>query len=260
MIVDKRDRVNIFGVLLDRVDYCEACRRVEFFLQANNSRIIITPNAEIIMSAKQDRELKAALNKADLCFPDGIGVTLAAKILGKPLTGRTTGFDFMMKILNIADIKRLKLFLLGGKPGVAEKAGEKIKEMYPNAEIVGVHHGYFNEDKETKIIESINEKKPDILLVAMGCPKQELFMMRNKEKLQFKVAMGVGGSLDVLSGTVLRAPVFMQKAGLEWLYRLTTQPSRFNRMKVLPLFLIEVIWHRILYGCNYKNLRTNIKR
>lgn len=245
MKVDERDRVNILGVLLDYVDYDEASHRVNSFLQTFNNRIIVTPNAEIIMTARKNRKLKAALNAADMCLPDGIGVVIASKIMGKPLVERTTGFDFMIKVLAMADKKGLNLFLLGGKPGIAQKAGEKIKAMFPNIQIVGTHHGYFKEDKEHEVIDIINKKAPDILLVAMGCPKQEMFMMNNKNKMCFRIAMGVGGSLDVLSGTVRRAPVFMQKVGLEWLYRLVKQPSRFKRMKVLPLFLVEVIIHRL---------------
>ena len=248
MKVDERNRINIFGVLLDRVDYDEACGRVEMFLQSYGNRIIVTPNAEIIMAARKDPGLKAALNAADVCLPDGIGVVIASKIIGKPLAERTTGFDFMMKVMETSDKEGLSLFLLGGKPGVAEKAGEKIKAMFPGTQIAGSHHGYFKENDEQEVIDKINNKKPDILLVAMGCPKQEIFMIHNKDKLKFRVAMGVGGSLDVLSGTVRRAPVFMQKAGLEWLYRLLTQPLRFKRMSVLPLFLIEVIAHRLFTG------------
>jgi N-acetylglucosaminyldiphosphoundecaprenol N-acetyl-beta-D-mannosaminyltransferase len=248
MKVDNRERLKILGVLLDRVGYDEACQRVKTFLKSHGNRIVVTPNAEIIMAARKAPALKAALNEADICLPDGIGVVIASGILGKPLAERTTGFDFMMKVLHMADDKELSLFLLGGKPKVAQKAGEKIKIMFPGIQIAGSHHGYFNEDDEQGIIDIINDKTPDIILVAMGCPKQEIFMINNKNKLKFRVAMGVGGSLDVLSGTVRRAPVFMQKAGLEWLYRLFTQPSRFKRMSVLPLFLLEVIAHKIFAG------------
>ena len=132
MKVDERDRINILGVLLDYVDYDEASHRVNSFLQTFNNRIIVTPNAEIIMTARKNRKLKAALNAADMCLPDGIGVVIASKIMGKPLVERTTGFDFMIKVLAMADKKGLNLFLLGGKPGIAQKAGEKIKAMFPN--------------------------------------------------------------------------------------------------------------------------------
>lgn len=240
MNVKDRERINVLDVLLDCVDYEDACQRVAAFLNSYSNKVIVTPNAEIIMAAQKDQELKAVLNAADICLPDGIGVVIASKILGKPLAERTTGFDFMMKVLDMADKESLRLFLLGGKPGIAEKAGEKIKSMFQNIQIVGSHHGYFNEDDNREIISKINSSKPDILLVAMGCPRQEMFMLHNKDKLKFRVAMGVGGSFDVLSGNVNRAPVFMQKAGLEWLYRLLTQPTRLKRMSALPLFLLKV--------------------
>ncbi|NLU11082.1 MAG: WecB/TagA/CpsF family glycosyltransferase [Tepidanaerobacter acetatoxydans] len=240
MNAEDRERINVLDVLLDCVDYEDACHRVAAFLNSYSNKVIVTPNAEIIMAAQKDHELKAVLNAADICLPDGIGVVIASKILGKPLAERTTGFDFMMKVLGMADKESLRLFLLGGKPGIAEKAGEKIKSMFQNIQIVGSYHGYFNEDDTQKVISIINNSKPDILLVAMGCPRQEMFMLHNKDKLKFRVAMGVGGSFDVLSGNVNRAPVFMQKAGLEWLYRLLTQPTRIKRISVLPLFLLKV--------------------
>jgi len=245
---DDRERINIFGVLLDHIDYNKACQRVEQFLQYYGSKVIVTPNAEIIMNARNNKDFIKVLNKADICLPDGIGVVIASRILGKPLAERTTGFDFMMKILKMAEKQDLSVFLLGGKPGVARKAAAQLKGMFPGINIAGTHHGYFKEEDEHKIIDIINDKKPDILLVAMGYPKQEKFMIESKQKLKFRVAMGVGGSFDVLSGNVSRAPVFMQKAGLEWLFRFITQPWRFKRMTVLPLFLIEVIIHRLFSG------------
>jgi len=243
-----RERINIFGVLLDRIDYEQACRTIEAFLESGGSKVIVTPNAEIIMAARKNPELMEMLNSADLCLPDGIGVVIASRIFGKPLAERTTGFDLMMKVLGIAEKRSLSVFLLGGKADVADKAAARIKEMFPGLKIAGTHHGYFNKDEEDKIIDVINDRNPDILLVAMGFPKQEVFMLENREKLKFCVSMGVGGSFDVLSGNVRRAPVIMQKAGLEWLYRLITQPWRFKRMMVLPLFLLEVIKHRLFYN------------
>ena len=245
MKVGGRERINIFGVLLDRIDYSEACRLMEDFLKSHGRKVIVTPNAEIIMAARKNKGLLEVLNKADVCLPDGIGVVIASRIFGKPLPERTTGFDFMIKTLKIAEKQGLSVFLLGGKPGVAQKAAAKIKAMLPGLEIAGSHHGYFKAEEEDKIINIINDKEPDILLVAMGFPKQEKFMIVHRDKLKFRVAMGVGGSFDVLSGNVSRAPVFMQKAGLEWLFRLITQPWRFKRMMVLPLFLIEVVIHRL---------------
>lgn len=242
---DGREQINIFGVFLDRVDYSKACKKAQQFLQDFDSKVIVTPNAEMIMAAQKNAELMKMLNSADMSLPDGIGVVIASRILGDPLLQRTTGFDFMMKLIAMAEKQGLSLFLLGGKPGIAQQAAEQIKAMFPGVNIAGTHHGYFKAEDEHNILDMINDKKPDILLVAMGFPKQEKFMIENKNKLRFRVAIGVGGSLDVLSGNVSRAPEFMQKAGLEWLYRLITQPWRFKRMTVLPLFLINAVFHRI---------------
>lgn len=239
---DNTDKVEILDVFLDKVNYSDALDKIRVFLNDDGTKTVVTPNAEIIMDAQRNPEFKKAINTADMVLPDGIGVVLASKILGDPLKERTTGFDLMIRILKEADKNHNSIFLLGGKPGVADKAADKIKEDYPCVNIVGVQHGYFSKSEERKIVEQIKKSLPDFLFVAMGAPKQELFMAKYKDDLGCKIAMGVGGSLDVISGKVKRAPVFMQKAGLEWLYRLIKQPSRFKRISALPMFLIKVIF------------------
>lgn len=239
------DKINIMGILLNRVDYDGALQEIESFLKGGRLKVIATPNAEIIMAARNNEKLRRAINGADLCFPDGIGVVLASRIIGKPLHSRTAGYDLMVRMLDMAARRNLSVFLLGGKPGVAEKASGNIKAKFPGIRIAGTHHGYFNESGEALILDMINKSGADILLVAMGAPKQELFMLKNQAKLQCSIAMGVGGSLDVLAGRVRRAPVIMQKAGLEWLYRLAAQPMRIKRMSALPLFLIEVMLDKV---------------
>lgn len=242
MKLDNTDKVEILDISLDKVNYDDALDKIRTFLNDNETKTVVTPNAEIIMNAQKNLEFKKAINTADMVLPDGIGVVLASKILGDPLKERTTGFDLMIKILKVAHENRNSVFLLGGKPGVADKAADKINKEYPCVNIVGVQHGYFSKSEEEKIVEKIRKASPDFLFVAMGAPKQELFMVKYKNQLGCKVAMGVGGSLDVISGKVKRAPVFMQKAGLEWLYRLIKQPSRFKRIGALPMFLIKVLF------------------
>lgn len=248
MTFHEKDKLYILGTTLDRVDYELASKRVETYLQTFDNKVIVTPNAEIIMEARKNPLLQEAINGADLCLPDGIGVVIASRILGNPLTERTTGFDFLLKILSMANKKNLSIFLLGGKLGVAEEAAQKIKQRFEGIRFAGIHHGYFKDAEEEAIVEIINRSEPDILIVAMGAPRQELFMMRNRAKLKFRIAMGVGGSLDVISGNVKRAPVFMQETGLEWLYRLISQPSRFRRVGTLPLFIIKVVIESLLRG------------
>lgn len=244
MSLSDEGKINILGIVLDRLDYDEAVNRVEAFLESQGLKTIVTPNAEIIMAAQTDEELKNAVNSADLRFPDGIGVVLASKIIGKPLCGRTAGYDLMERILDMASRRNLSVFLLGGKPKVADEASANIKVRFLGIKIAGTHHGYFNDSEEKVIVDMINKSNADILLVAMGAPRQEFFMSKNRLGLRCSIAMGVGGSLDVLAGRVRRAPVIMQKAGLEWLYRLLTQPSRIKRMSVLPLFLIKVMLNK----------------
>lgn len=237
-------KVDILGVYLDKVDYTSALDKAKDFLAGSKPKIIMTPNAEIIIYAQKNKDFKDVLNKADMLLPDGIGVVIASKILKNPLKERTTGFDFMVSLLRLAQKENHSVFLLGGRPGVAKKAADNIKKSYPNIKIIGTHHGYFDKTDEVEIIETINQIKPDLIFIALGAPKQELFMTKYKDKLNCKIAMGVGGSLDVLSGQTKRAPKLMQKLGLEWLFRLIMQPSRLKRIGALPLFLIKVIQYK----------------
>ena len=203
---------------------------------------VYTPNSEIILHAYKNPDYAEVLNRAGLVTPDGIGVVYASKILKRPLPQRVSGFDLANELLKKAAPLGKTLYLFGGKPGIAERGAEKIKELYPGINIVGISDGYFDEEKEAKIIADINEKHPDILFVCLGFPKQERWIDAHSD-LNAKVAMGIGGSLDVFAGEVKRAPEFFQKFGLEWFYRLIKQPSRFIRMLALPKFGFTVLLH-----------------
>ncbi len=235
------DKIDILGITLDKVDYEMALGKVEYFLKTEGNKTIVTPNAEIIMQAQSNQKLKNAINNSDMCFPDGIGVVIASKIIGNPLKGRTAGFDLMVKILQKVNQNGMSIYLLGGKPNVAEIAAKKISVMYPKIHISGTHDGYFAQSEEENVVDEINKSGADVVFVAMGAPKQEIFMANQRQNINCKLMMGVGGSLDVISGNTRRAPVFMQKVGLEWLYRLILEPTRIKRMSALPLFLIKVI-------------------
>lgn len=191
------------------------------------------------MKAKDDPALKKLLNEAEFQIPDGIGVILASKLQKGNIIERVTGIDMMMRICEEAAKKQKRIFLYGGKPGVAASAAEKLKELYPGIQIAGIQHGY--EKDNTKVVANINEAKPDILFVAMGSPKQENWINANRDQLYPIIYQGVGGSFDVLAGNVKRAPEFFQKIGLEWFYRLMLEPKRIKRQMALPKFLIEVI-------------------
>ncbi len=242
--------IKIFGVRIDKVTLNSALEKVKFFLQEERAHCIFTPNTEIVMEAKRDSCLKDILNNGDLTIPDGIGIVYASKIKRKPLSERVTGYDLSIKIVELANKEGYSIYILGGKEGVAERAAANIKQKYSNVRIAGVHNGYFkgahtgfaNSDEEKQIITNINESKADILFVCLGVPNQEIWIDANKKKLDSRVIIGNGGTVDVIAGDVKRAPDIFQKLGLEWLYRLIKQPSRIKRQIVLPLFMLNVLF------------------
>lgn len=236
------DKVNILGVKISKHTISSASNMIlEAVKEGRRGVCVYTPNSEIIMMAYRDTEFAEVLNNADALLADGIGVVYASKILKNPITERAAGYDTACAALGkLADIGA-GVYLFGSKPGVAELAGEEMQRRYPGIRIVGCADGYFDDEKEKQIINDINDKKPDFLFVCLGAPKQEKWLSQNKDKLDFGVAMGLGGSLDVFAGTVKRAPEFYQKHGIEWLYRLIKQPTRFMRMLDLPRFGFTVL-------------------
>ena len=197
-----------------------------------------TPNPEIVEVCRTDGEAREAVNGADLVLADGIGVIYGAKMLGTPLKGRVTGIGFAQGIMERMAENGKTLYLLGAKPGVAEKAAERLREQYPGLRIAGTHDGYFQEDGP--VIEAIRASGADVVFVCLGAPKQEKWMQKNGEATGAHLLVGLGGCLDVFSGEVQRAPEAFQKLGLEWLHRLAKNPSRIGRMMKLPLFLVHV--------------------
>lgn len=239
-------KINILGAKIDCIGMEEAKSIAMSFFSSDGKKIIYTPNSEIILYASRNDEFMERLNSADLMIADGIGVVYAAKMLGERLPERVAGFDLLKEIFPIMAQKGMSLYLLGSKPTVAEKAGENLIKDYPGIKICGTHDGYFKDDEE--VIRDINEKKPDLLLVCLGFPKQENWIYENRDKLDVKAMIGAGGCLDVFSGTVERAPEFYCKHGLEWFYRLKKEPWRFKRMTALPVFALKVLFN----GRKYK--------
>lgn len=231
-------KIDIHGVMIDNVSMDEAIISVFDMLKTGQQHMIFTPNAEIIMQANRDPELKNILNSAQLVVPDGAGVVLASKILENKLKEKVSGVDLVKNILKSTGKRPMSFFILGGKPGVAEKAYINIVSDYPKAKIMGYRNGYFNENEMPEIIKQINDSKADILLVGLGAPKQERWIYNNVQELNCKVLIGVGGSIDVFAGTATMAPDFMRRAGLEWLYRLIKEPRRAKRMLDLPRFIL----------------------
>ncbi|WP_242863183.1 WecB/TagA/CpsF family glycosyltransferase [Caloranaerobacter ferrireducens] len=247
-----KDTIKIMGTRVDKVTLDSAIDKVREFVKSNKTNVIYTPNTEIVMAARKDDELRALLNEGDLVIPDGIGLVYASRIKKKPLKERVTGYDLSIKIIEMANKEGFSLFLLGGKQGVALKACENIKEEYSNVKIAGFHHGYFrgthigykDHKEEREVIKKINDAKPDILFVGFGAPRQEKWIHENKDKLNCKVIIGNGGTLDILAGNVKRAPKIFQTLGLEWLYRLLKEPWRYKRQMVLPLFAMLVLFSK----------------
>ncbi|OGO83922.1 MAG: N-acetylmannosaminyltransferase [Clostridiales bacterium GWE2_32_10] len=235
------DKVNILGVNIDKVTMNEAINRVMGFLDSDKLNTVYTPNPEFIMNARDDEEFKKILNEGDLVIPDGIGVVYASRILGNPVSERVPGYELTENILKGIKDKKYTAYFLGSKGDTAKLAAENMMQKYTGLKVAGYRDGYFKVEEEERIIDEINRLEVDYLVVGLGSPKQEQFIYRNKQKLKVKVAIGNGGTLDIMAGKVKRAPVIFQKLGLEWLYRLLKEPTRFKRMLKLPQFMWIVI-------------------
>ncbi len=230
-------RVEILGVGFDNVTMDQAVAEGVRLADTEGAHYVVTPNPEIVEACREDQEALEAVNGADLVLADGIGVVYGAKILGTPLKGRVPGIEFAQHLMGRMAQNGKSLFLLGAKPGVAEKAAERLQGQYPGLRVAGVHDGYFQEDGP--VLEAIRASGADVVFVCLGAPKQEKWMRRNGEATGAHLLVGLGGCLDVFSGEVRRAPEAFQKMGLEWLYRLAKNPSRVGRMMKLPLFLVH---------------------
>ena len=247
-----RKTISIFGVKIDKLTKREVLEKVEGYLNESATRTIYTPNTEIVMEAKKDEKLKQILNDGDIVIPDGIGLIYAAKIKKRSLPERVTGCDVSFEMLEIANKKGYSVFLLGGKEGIAKQAGDNLKKEYTNIKLAGTQNGYFKgahigcpgHQEEKEIVENINASNADILFVGLGAPKQEIWIDENKKSLNCKVIIGNGGTVDILAGTVARAPEIYQKLGLEWLYRLAKDPKRIKRQMVIPQFILTILFSR----------------
>lgn len=228
---------NILGFDVCTVESKELLKNIFYDFDHNIQNFIVNINPEIIVQNYKNDEFKKMLNEQKYQIPDGIGVILASKIRKGKIKKRVTGIDFMDEICKESTSNSAKIFLYGGKPGVAEEAKKQLEKKYAKINIVGVCDGYITEEEAIK---NINKVLPDILFVGLGSPKQEEFIIKNKSKLKsVKVFMPVGGSFDVISNNLKRAPKWMIKMNLEWLYRLIKQPSRiFRQVKLLKFIFL----------------------
>jgi N-acetylglucosaminyldiphosphoundecaprenol N-acetyl-beta-D-mannosaminyltransferase len=241
----KIETVNILGVRVARMGMSQVLEWIRIMIDQGRPRHIVTANAEIIYKAYREPDFNRLIGNADLITADGSGVVWASKTLGQPVPERVTGIDLINKLFSYAHEKGWKIYFLGAKPEVVEKAVLSTLGKYPKLHICGYHHGYFHQEEEPQIVSNIAKEKPDILLVALGAPKQEQFIQRYIKELNVPISIGVGGSFDVLAGVAERAPESMQKYGLEWLYRLYKDPKRYKRMLALPRFVLAVLRQKL---------------
>ena len=233
-------KVTILGVPVDAITMGEAVARIDGFIEKRTPVLVATANAEMLMRATHDGALRRILQGAAMVTPDGAGTVWAAHHLGYAMPERVAGYDMVQELMREAPAKHRRIFFFGSAPGVADKAKAKAEQLYPGIEIVGTRNGFFTAADEPAIIEEIKAAHPDILLAALGVPKQEKWLAKHLGELGVPVAIGVGGTFDVMAGVMKRAPRWMQRAKLEWLFRGMMQPQRAGRLLALPRFVLKV--------------------
>ncbi|MEI7473945.1 MAG: WecB/TagA/CpsF family glycosyltransferase [bacterium] len=235
------ERALILGYPVDLVNMEQALNIVENWKNTSSGGQVVTINPEMIMFGEQNLELSDILKSADLIIPDGAGIITSLKKLNIHNIKRLPGIELSEEIIKTGAEKGYKFAFLGAGPKVAEDASICLCQKYSGLNFVYIRDGYFTDNDEQSIIDEIKQAAPDVLFVALGVPKQELFIKKYRNELKSVIMIGVGGSFDVWSGRINRAPLIYRKLGLEWFYRLICQPSRFSRMfPTIPLFFIKV--------------------
>jgi N-acetylglucosaminyldiphosphoundecaprenol N-acetyl-beta-D-mannosaminyltransferase len=236
-------RINLLGLPMDKLSLDEVLDVIEEFIASGVPHQIVVLNAAKVIKAMADRELRDIILSADLVNPDGVPLVWVSKLLRSPLPGRVNGTDLMERLVELASRKGYRVYFFGARQEVVEKVVDIYRKEYPALEVAGFRNGYFAPNEEFNIVEKICSSKPDILLVAMGTPMKEKWVKRNLHKLNVPVCHGVGGSFDVVAGLVKRAPIWMQRAGLEWLYRIYQEPRRMWKRYLVTnaMFVLLVI-------------------
>ena len=229
-------RIEVLSVPVDVVDMVGALEKAEEFIASKRTHSILAVNPEKVMLSQRDGAILNILRSSDLLLPDGIGLVLAAKFSGLGNFSRVAGADFMQNLLKLASERGYRTFFYGAEPEVNEQAVQILEKQYHGLIVAGREHGYVKPGQFDTLIQKINDSNADILFVALGSPKQEKWIHRYKDRLNVKICMGIGGTLDVLCGRSPRAPGYWQRLNLEWLYRLLKEPERLRRQKVLPRF------------------------
>lgn len=226
--------INIFGLQIEICTFVEGVEIIEKLIQNKKPQLVVLANAHTLNLAHEQKEFKRVLQRAALVLRDGTGVGWAVKRKGILPQHNFVGTDFVPDFCKYTAKKGYRFFLLGAKPGVAEVAANKLEKLAPGVIITGYHHGYFKKNETDEIISRMNKTRSDILLVAMGNPRQEIWIERYMDKINVPVGIGVGALFDYLSGRVVRAPRLMLNAGMEWACRLVVEPKR--------------LWKRYLIG------------
>ena len=232
--------VRVLGVRVDCLDMAAALVRIEELVESGGHHVVATVNPEFVMRAHQHPDFARVLESADLCLADGTGVVWAARRQGCAISAPVTGVDLVPPLAALCERRGYRLFLLGAAPGVAVALAERLRAEHPRLE-VAAHSGSAEPSSDEQTLQLIRAHGAQILLVAYGAPKQELWIERVGDRLGAPVSIGVGGAFDFLTGRVKRAPAWMRRVGLEWLYRLVRQPWRLRRMSVLPVYALKVL-------------------
>jgi N-acetylglucosaminyldiphosphoundecaprenol N-acetyl-beta-D-mannosaminyltransferase len=242
--VTTHDRVQIGALRLHRVGLSSILEQISQFLEEKRPRQVVTVNLQFLSTAAKNRTFAEVVNSADLVVADGMPLLWLSRLLGTPIPQRVTGHDLLHHCAALAAQRGFTLFFLGATSVTAEKATRRLQEMYPGLKIVGSYQGSFSQDgyglsesDERGALDAIRRCGPDFLFVALGCPKQELWIHRHRQEIEVPVCIGIGGVLDVLAGRLRRAPSWMQRMGLEWLYRLQQEPGRLWKRYLTQDFL-----------------------
>ncbi|HZO86886.1 MAG TPA: WecB/TagA/CpsF family glycosyltransferase [Chthonomonadaceae bacterium] len=229
--------ISILGLPVHDVDMDAALAQIDRFIGSGTPHHIITADSSMLVMAQEDAQLRSLVAAADLVTPDSAGILWAAKQVGTPLRERVSGVEIVERLCALSPERGYRLYFLGAAEGVAEQAAARMQARYPGAQIVGTHHGFFGPGEMEAVLEDIRCQQPDVLCVAMGIPKQEKWIAAHREELGVPVLIGVGGTFDVLSGRTRRAPAWMQKFHLEWLWRVLVNPRKINKVLLLPRFV-----------------------
>lgn len=237
--------IELLGVRVHRVDMDATLDILRGFIGSGRPHMVVTADSYGVVLAQSDPEFREIVNNADLVTPDSSGILKGAEILGTPLEAKVSGVDIAHNLCRVSGEEGFSIYFLGAAPGVADMAVEKLQEQFPDINVAGIHDGFFSPEQDKDIAKLVRDSGAQVLLVAMGIPRQEKLIRDYMHEMGVCVAMGVGGSFDVFSGQVQRAPVWMQRRGLEWAYRLAKNPRKINKVAVLPRFLALVMKEKL---------------